>query len=46
MLPAIVLPAIVLPAAAFAQTTWSFDVALIEKPSLLIEFPRGTAFQQ
>jgi hypothetical protein len=37
---------VVFAVAAFAQTSWRFDVALVEKPSLLIEFPRDTAFQQ
>jgi hypothetical protein len=35
---------LVFAAAAFAQADW--HVALVEKPSLLIEFPRDTAFQQ
>ena len=35
---------LVFAAAAFAQGDW--HVALVEKPSLLIEFPRDTAFQQ
>ena len=42
----VALGALMFAAAGFIQAHGSFHVTLIEKPSLLIEFPRDTAFQQ